>query len=132
MIEKSLLNLTIDDFRKFPVWEPTDDLEDDFLEVTPLEKPTSLDFEGIYFIFTHFILADGSVCEGYIKTSMGETIMLALWNNNNLLTKFACRTSDISGDYHEEFSKSFNKKISEVFPIKFKTHIVFSLIGSVI
>ena len=132
MDAKSADHLTLEDFQRHAVWEPTDDFEDDEHEVIPCMNCDTLNVEGIYFVATQCKLANGAVFDGYIRISWGEVRMLALALENDKFVRFAIGIEDPTEKYHKEFANALNKKINDVFPVNFRTRIKFSIEGEII
>jgi hypothetical protein len=132
MTAKSADKLTLDDFEKYAIWEPTDDLEDDYHEIVPCTTCDSLDLESIYFVATQYQLADGTVLDGYMRMSWGEARMLALAIENDKFARFAIGIDDPTAEHHKELARALNRKFGDVFPLKFQTRIKFAIKGEVV
>jgi hypothetical protein len=132
MDAKSADLLTLEDFQRYAVWEPTDDLEDDEHEVNPYINFSALDMEGIYFVATQYELADGTTYDGYIRISWGEIRMLALALENDKFARLAVGIGDAAERHHKEFADLLNKKLDDVFPLRFQTRVQFGIKGSIV
>jgi hypothetical protein len=132
MNAKSADSITLEDFQRYAVWEPTDDLEDDEHEIAPCVNFDTLNVENIYFVATQYRLADGTVFDGYMRISWGEVKMLALALENDKFARFAVGIEDIKEKYHAEFANTLNRKLDDVFPLNFQTRIKFSINGEIV
>lgn len=131
MNAKSADRLTLEDFQKFSVWEPTDDLEDDEHEIVPCINYDSLNLENIYFVAAQYKLSDGTIFDGYIRFSWGEVKMLALALENDKFARLAVGIKDPTEKYHREFANALNRKPDDVFPLNFQTRIKFAINGEI-
>jgi hypothetical protein len=130
MIQKSSFQFIPHDFDNYPIWKPIDDLEDEEQEVTPMADIESLDSTEIYFIAAQFFLADGSVYDGYLRLSWFEVKEFNLAISDSKFAFYAIGIKDPTGEYHKELAEELDKKIDDVFPIKFRTKVQFMLSGT--
>lgn len=129
-MKKSIHLLIPEDFHVSPIWQPIDDFEDPNMEVQPFQGEL-LHVEEIYLVASRFNLADGTEFEGYIRYSWGKPVIMALASKDGDFLLFAIERLVETEERHLEFAKKLNKKVDDVFPIKYQTSISVRLQGQV-
>ena len=120
---KNVLRLTMQDFRDYPVWVETDNIDDED-EVAPLNVQALPDEENIYYLAADFELADGSSYEGHLRWSWGQVTFMALDNLAEI--PLIGKTRRSLGESSQTYAQALNRAITQTFPIRYSTRVGFA------
>src|SRR6266496_1196789 len=136
-IRKQVYELTLSDFKEFPVWEFALDEEgeegQDEATVRPFGLKVPLDpSEGMFVVQAEFLLADGTKMQGYLspapQNELGHLQPIIITKTDQISF-----WSGIRRPSQESINSSYNslgKSPEQIFPLVFKTNV--DLLGGTI
>ena len=131
-IRKQIYELTVEDFKSFPIWEACldEEGEDDQDEETfrPRESSGPVDpLEAIYLVHASFLLADGATLDGYLTPPNPGQSRLGV-EHPVILTPFGgvmfySGAIQPSKEKISENYKMLGREAKRVFPIRFQSKV---------
>ncbi|MEW6179164.1 MAG: hypothetical protein AB1522_04475 [Chloroflexota bacterium] len=122
---KRIFELTIEDFKAFPVWTWAE--EDDESLVIPWQQPNAIENHDAFFVMATLHLRDHSQIEGMIavRTSDLSVYSIAISNEKGDLIDFPLQGQTFSLKGKKKLAKYLNRALGEVFPLSYESHPEF-------
>jgi hypothetical protein len=121
---KKVVNLSIDDFRKNPVWTWFDVKSKEGVEVVPIPTEDILPKDiGRLFIYSNLTFADGLTKEGVICVQDNESkpYLIKFLTNSLELFSFPLQTKLKKFVDYDLFEQQMDKPLQKIFPLSYRT-----------
>jgi hypothetical protein len=129
-MKKSANDLIPSDFEEHPIWEPTDDFEDEALEVAPFPGDV-LPLEGTFLIAATIKTASGATYQGYVNFSDGVVTTLYVAVSGTGFVGYALGRDVEDEESRQELSAATRMRSEDLFPLEYMTRASVFIKGGV-
>jgi hypothetical protein len=118
-MKKTINELSINDFKKFPIWTWAE--EDDESLVVPWAHQDLLEDHDAFFVLAKFLLKDKTHRDGFIavRTSDLFVYLISISNEKGDLKDFSLRVDLDFLKNRESIAKHLKKQLDDIFPLRY-------------